>query len=86
MAQLPLPCSDVVALVGVGTPPAAADPGASRLADWIIVAVMLDLTIYLSVRLLSWLDPKISSIKLPLDLERELGIGSDRRGRERDDR
>jgi hypothetical protein len=56
------------------------------LADWIIVAVMLDLTIYLSVRLLSWLDPKISSIKLPLDLERELGIGSDRRGRERDDR
>ena len=81
MARLLLTGLDVVGWVAVGMPPRVTETSPLSVVDWIVVVGLLDLSIYFSVRLVTWLDVKISSFKLFRDVHRELGIGIDHRPR-----
>jgi hypothetical protein len=84
MAKLLLTGLDVLGWVAVGMPPRATDTSPLSVVDRIVVVGLLDLSIYFSVRLVTWLDVKISSFKLFRDVHRELGIGIDHRQQRRD--
>jgi hypothetical protein len=65
-----------VGWVAVGIPPTQsheADP--LGLSDWAFVIGAFVLAFYCSVRLVAWIDTKISSWLLFRDIRRELGIG-----------
>lgn len=65
-----------VGWVAVGLPPTQsneADP--LGLSDWAIVIGALVLAFCCSVRLVAWIDTKVSSWLLFRDIRRELGIG-----------
>jgi hypothetical protein len=83
MATFPLAASGVAGWAAVGMPPRGTDSSPLSMVDWIVVIVLLDLSIYFSVRLMTWLHVKISSFELFRDVHRELGIGFDRRPRRR---
>ena len=66
----------IVGWVAVGMPPnQSPDAEPLGLADWAFVLGALVLGFYWSVRLVAWLDIKISSRQLFRDIRRELGIG-----------
>jgi hypothetical protein len=69
----------LVDLIAVGVPPHWRDTSPLSLLDWMVLIGLLDLSLYLSVRLVTWLDVKMSSLKLLHELRHELGTGRDRR-------
>ena len=77
MARFLLTGLDVAGWVAVGMPPRGTDTSPLSMVDWIVVIGLLDLSIYFSVRLVTWLHVKISSVELFRDIYRELGIGVD---------
>ncbi|HEY2966120.1 MAG TPA: hypothetical protein VGJ99_07530 [Actinomycetota bacterium] len=79
MALLLLSSLDVVRWVAVGIPPRVTDPSPLSMVDWMVVIGLLDLSIYASVRLITWLEVKIGSLKLMHEVYRELGVRRDRR-------
>ena len=83
MAKLLLTGFDVVGWVAVGMPPRGTDTSPLSVVDWIVVVGLLDLSIYFSVRLVTFLEVKIGSFKLLRDVHRELGIGIEHRPRRR---
>ena len=63
----------LVRSVAVGMPPSSPETSPLSLVDWVVVIVGLELSLYVAVRLVTWLDVKIGSIKLLHDISRELG-------------
>jgi len=81
----PLLLTDIPGWVAVGVPPKVPEGDPLSMADGIFVVGMLALAFYCSVRLVTWIHVKISSLQLFRDLRRELGLGGphprDRGGR-----
>ncbi len=69
---------DYLGWVAVGMPPKVPEGDPLSMVDGIFVVGMLALAFYCSVRLVTWIDVKISSLQLFRDLRRELGIGGPR--------
>ena len=78
MAPLLLTGLDISSWVAVGIPPKVPDGDPLSMVDWILVVGMLAFAFYCSVRLVTWIHVKISSLQLFRDLRRELGIGGSR--------
>lgn len=74
----PLLLTDIPGWVAVGIPPKVPDGDPLGMMDWILVVGMLALAFYCSVRLVTWIEVKMSSLQLFRDLRRELGIGGPR--------
>ena len=72
--------------VAVGVPPRMRDMPPLSLTDWLVVIGLLGISFYGSVRLVTWLQVKISSLELFHEIKRELGNKRERRHREDRDR
>lgn len=70
--------------VAAGMPPSVPEGGDPlSMVDAIVLVGILVLTVYSSVRIVAWLQVKISALTLFHDLRRELGIGGQRLSRRR---
>lgn len=77
---------DVVAWLAVGVPPRAHGSSPLSLGEWMVVIGGLYVSLWVSVKIVTWLDVKLSSLQLFRELRRELGSDRDRRSRGEGDR
>jgi hypothetical protein len=64
--------------VAVGLPPKVPEGEPLGWLDGLFVVALVALAFYCSVRLVTWVDVKLSSLQLFRELRRELGIGGPR--------
>lgn len=78
MAPLLLTGLDVLGWVAVGVPPKVPEGDPLSMLDGILVVWIVAISFYCSVRLVTWIHVKISSLQLFRDIRHELGIGGPR--------